>query len=128
MPEETPLFTNMSTVGPVAPRGHGVELSIRYPPKLFSVLRPMYAKKDALSSQLEEILDGNNRHPSLAASKLWEKLDLEKRGQVKLDLGYFERGALIGVTTFASPVLLGLGTGIYLGARKLISMYSSKVA
>lgn len=87
----------------------------------------MYAKKDVLSSQLEEILDGNNRHPSLAAKKLWEKLDLEKRGQVKLDLGYFERGALIGVATFASPVLLGLGTAIYLGARKLTSMYSSKV-
>ncbi|RMJ17562.1 hypothetical protein CDV36_002742 [Fusarium kuroshium] len=108
-------------VGPAAPRGFSTNLSTRFSLDMFSVPRPQFAQATPLSSTLNALLRETTSVRD--KDKLWNSLRPENRGPPKQDVGYFERGFLVGASTIVLPVVLGTGAAMFFVTKALLRRY-----
>jgi aldehyde dehydrogenase (NAD+) len=114
-------------IGPAAPYFPQQPLSVelRYTPEMFSTCSPQLVQVSEPSAQISHALfgTGSNGKADLSAKQLADLAaqPLKPTGQPlqHARVGFFEQGILIGLGTAATPILLGLGTGLWFGVRFL---------
>jgi len=108
-----------------------LSISNRYTPEMFSACNPQIVHASDSSVQISQALfNADTRATSkkqLTAKQLADLATkpLKPTGQPlqHAKIGFFEQGILIGLGTAATPILLGLGTGIWFGVRALWRRY-----
>lgn len=117
-------------VGPAAPFFPSQPLSIkhRYTTEMFSTASPQFVKEPTSSRSLSQALfspaskDGSKNIVD-TTDQLVKKATapLKPSGQPlqAREVGFFEQGIMIGLGLAATPILLGLTSGIYFGGKYL---------
>jgi aldehyde dehydrogenase (NAD+) len=118
-------------IGPAAPHFPQQPLSIelRYTPEMFSACSPQLVQGSDFSAQISHALFGTGGGKGSSSAKQLADLaaqPLKPTGQPlqHARIGFFEQGILIGLGTAATPILLGLGTGLWFGVRFLWQRFS----
>lgn len=117
-------------IGPAAPSFPHQPLNVnhRYTPEMFSACRPQAANDTTASRQLDHALfaagdASSSEKDALSASQLADlaTMPLKPTGQPlqHARIGFFEQGIITGLGLAATPILLGIGTGAWFGARYL---------
>lgn len=117
-------------VGPAAPTFPQQPLDVdrRYTPEMFSACQPQAANESVTSKQLDHALfagdeAGSGKKGAVTAAQLAELAvkPLKPTGQPlqHARIGFFEQGILTGLGLATTPILIGIGTGAWFGARYL---------
>lgn len=117
-------------VGPAAPSFPQQPLNVnrRYTPEMFSICRPQAANETATSKQLGQALfaaddASSSKKDALSASQLADLAitPLKPTGQPlqHAKIGFFEQGIITGLGLAVTPILIGISTGAWFGARYL---------
>ncbi|KAJ3524038.1 hypothetical protein NM208_g12208 [Fusarium decemcellulare] len=110
-------------VGPAAPHGFPTNLPTRFSLEMFSVPRPQFSQNTQLSSKLDTLL--RQTTSTKDKNELWKSLRPEERGPAKQDVGYFERGVLVGISTIFMPVAVGAGAAVFFVGKALFRRFTS---
>ena len=95
---------------------------------MFSACSPQIVHASESSLQISKALFASEASKKALSAKQLADLatrPLKPTGQPlqHARIGFFEQGILIGLGTAATPVLLGLGTGVWFGVRFLWQRY-----
>ncbi|OJD33958.1 aldehyde dehydrogenase [Diplodia corticola] len=120
-------------VGPAAPTTTApFDTSTRFPPNLFTIPRPQYAKPSPLSARLSGILQaasssvsggGGNGVEALQSLKREATSALPPDRPYKKNIGFFEQGIMLGLGMTAVPLLSGLGLLGWYGTRSVLAYW-----
>jgi len=120
-------------IGPAAPTfpQQSLDINRRYIPEMFSACRPQAANETTVSKQLGHALFAASDAPlSKEALSTVQLANLATRplkptGQPlqHARIGFFEQGIITGLGLAATPILIGIGTGAWFGARYLWSRF-----
>jgi len=100
-------------VGPAYPTAHPIDLSMRYPPHLFTEPRPAYIKRAAGSHKISLALaSSDNAAAQALIAEATAPLAAMKRHPGG-GVGFFEQGFLMNAALILTTTLSLSGTGIY---------------
>lgn len=99
-------------LGPAAPLFHEFDIVKRYSKEHFQRASPVFAKAQVMKS----ILSTSSHDAAKLLQDASKEISQKKRAEW-IAIGFFEQGILIGLGTYAVPILTCLGATLFFGVR-----------
>ncbi|KAJ5819416.1 hypothetical protein N7474_005007 [Penicillium riverlandense] len=120
IPVEILVYSSSGLVGPAGPAGHPLDAKHRYTKAMFEVPRPQFVANAHAGVPFKDAVVIN---PAAAAKLLNSALKplkpTDQPFQVS-SIGFFEQGLLTSLAIAMTPVVVGIGYGMYLAGKWLL--------